>query len=93
MIEKSESIREYEKKKKFINFKTSINSFYRFSSKESMSEKINNSKSRRSTLNFNDDLTKTFKKTFRDFFNDFDETSFFKNSFKRNIITRIAFRR
>ena len=65
---------------KFIDFQTSIDSFYRFFLKKSMNENVNNSKSKNQFLNFNDDLTKTLKKTFRDFCNDFDELSFFENN-------------
>ena len=64
---------------KFIDFERSIDSFYRFFSKKSMNENVNSSKSKHSFLNFNDDLTKTLKKTFRDFYNDFDILSFFDN--------------
>ena len=66
-------------KMKFINFQTSIDSFYRFSSKKSMNKNVNNSKSKSQPLNFNDGLTKTLKKIFRDIYNDFDESSFFEN--------------
>ena len=95
MIKKLKGIRKYKKKMKMklINFETSIDSFYRFSSKKSINENVNNLKSKRSFLNFNNDLTKTLKKIFRDFFHNFDKTSFFKDSLERNIITKITFRR
>ena len=95
IIVKYENIRKYKKKMKvkLINFEMLINLFYDFSLKKSINENINNLKSKRSFLNFNNDLTKTFKKIFRDFFNDFDETLFFKNSFEKDITTRIAFQR
>ena len=95
MIIKFKSIREYNKKMKmkFINFETSIDSFYRFFSKKLINENVNNLKSKRSFLNFNNDLIKALKKTSRDFFNDFNKTSFFKDSLERNIIMKIAFRR
>ena len=69
MIEKFKDIREYEKKTKmkFMNFETSIDLFYRFFSKKSMSENVNNSKSKNEFSNFNNDLTKTLIKTFRNF--------------------------
>ena len=81
IIAKFKVIRKYKKKMKikFINFETSIDSFYYFFSKELMNENINNSKSKRSFLNFNNDLTKTFEKTFRSFYNNFDKISFFDN--------------
>ena len=95
IIEKFKNIREYEKKMRmeFINFETSIDSFYRFFSKKSINENVNNSKSKSQFSNFNNDLTKMFVKTFRGSFNDFDETSFSDNSFEKNITMKIAFRR
>ena len=94
IIEKLENIRKSKKKikMKFFNFETSIDSFHRFSSKKSINENVNNSKSKNQFLSFNNDLTKTFIKLFRSFFNDFDETLFFDNFFEKNIITKIAFR-
>ena len=65
---------------KFIDFQTSIDSFYRFFSKKSINENVNNSRSKNQSLNFNNDLTKTLKKTFRNIYNDFDESSFFENN-------------
>ena len=64
---------------KSIDFKTSIDSFYRFFSKELMNKNVNNSKLKHSFLNFNNDLTKTLKKIFRNFYNDFNELLFFDN--------------
>ena len=64
---------------KFINFQTSIDSFHRFFSKKSINENVNNSRSKNQPSNFNDDLTKTLKKIFRDIYNDFDGSSFFEN--------------
>ena len=50
---------------KRIDFETSIvNSFHRFSSKESMNKNINNSKTKHSFLIFNNNLTKALKKIF-----------------------------
>ena len=66
-------------KMKFINFQTSIDSFYRFFSKKSINENVNNSRSKNQFLNFNDDLTKTLKKIFRGIYNNFNESSFFEN--------------
>ena len=76
---------------KFIDFKTSIDSFHRFFSKETMNKNVNNLKSKNQSLSFNNDLTKTLIKTFQGFFNDFDETLFFDDFFKRDITTKIAF--
>ena len=64
---------------KRVNFESSIDSFHRFFSKESMNEDVNNSKIKHSSLSFNGDLTKTLKKTFRDIYNDLNELSFFEN--------------
>ena len=44
-----------------------------------MNKNVNNSRSKHSFLNFNNDLIKTLKKTFRSFYNDFDKTSFSEN--------------
>ena len=82
MIKKLESVRKYEEKMKMkrVDFKTSIvNSFHRFFSKESINENVNNSKTKHLFLIFNDDLTKTLKKIFRDIYNDLNESSFFEN--------------
>ena len=81
MIKEFESIRKYKKKKKMkrVNFELSIDSFYQFFSKKSMNENVNNSKTKHSFSNFNDDLIKTLKKIFRDICNDLSESSFFKN--------------
>ena len=81
MIKKLESIRKYEKKKKMkrVNFESSIDSFYRFFSKKLMNENVDNSKTKHSFLSFNDDLTKTLKKIFRDIYNDLNESLFFEN--------------
>ena len=66
---------------KRIDFETSIiDSFHRFSSKESINENANNSKTKHSFSIFNDDLTKTLKKIFRDIYNDLNESSFFENN-------------
>ena len=69
IFKKFKSIRKYEKKIKMkrINFETLIDSFYRFSSKKPINENVNNSKSKYSFSNFNDDLTKTLKKSFETF--------------------------
>ena len=66
-------------KMKFIDSETSIDSFYHFFSKKSINENVDNSKSKHLSLNFNNDLTKTLKKIFRNFYNDFDESLFFNN--------------
>ena len=81
IFKKFKNIRKYEKKMrlKFIDFKTLIDSFHRFFSKKLINENVNNSKSKHSLLSFNDDLTKTLKKTFGNFYNDFDESLFFDN--------------
>ena len=44
-----------------------------------MNEDVDNSKTKYSFLNFNDDLTKTLKKIFRDICNDLNESSSFEN--------------
>ena len=62
---------------KFIDFETSIDSFYRFFSKKLINKNVNNSRSKHSFLNFDNDLTRTLKKTFRSFYNDFNKLSFF----------------
>ena len=77
-------------KMKFINFQTSIDSFYRFFSKKSMNKNVDNSKSKNQFLNFNNDLTMTLKKTFRGFYNDFDESLFFENDNNTSSITSYA---
>ena len=82
MIKKLENIREYKKtmKIKRIDFETSIvDSFHHFSSKKSINENVNNSKTKHSFSIFNDDLIKTLKKIFRDIYNDLNESSFFEN--------------
>ena len=82
MIKKLESVREYKKKKKMkrIDFETLIvDSFYRFSSKKSINENVNNSKTKHLFSIFNNDLTKTLKKIFRNIYNDLNELLFFEN--------------
>ena len=82
IIKKLENVRKYKKtmKMKRIDFKTSIiDSFHRFSSKKSMNENADNSKTKHLFLIFNNDLTKTLKKTFRDIYNDLNESLFFEN--------------
>ena len=82
MIKKLESVREYKEtmKMKRVDFETSIvDLFHRFFSKKSMNENVNNSKTKHSFLIFNDDLTKTLKKTFRGIYNDLNESLFFEN--------------
>ena len=82
IIKKLENVREYEKKMKIkrIDFETSIvDLFYRFFSKKSMNENVNNSKTKYSFLIFSDDLTKTLKEIFRSIYNDLSESSFFEN--------------
>ena len=81
MIKEFESIREYKKKMKMkcVDFESLIDLFYRFFSKESMNKNVDNSKMKHSFSNFNDDLTKTLKKIFRDICNDLNELLFFKN--------------
>ena len=82
MIKKLEGVREYKKtmKMKRIDFETSIvDSFYRFFSKKSMNENVDNSKTKYSFSIFNGDLTKTLKKIFRDIYNDLSESSSFEN--------------
>ena len=65
---------------KRIDFETSIvDSFHRFFSKKSMNENVDNSKTKHSFLIFNDDLTETLKKIFRNIYNDLNESSFFEN--------------
>ena len=51
MFKELKSIQEYEKKIKikFIDFETSINSFYHFFSKKSINENVDNSKSKHSS--------------------------------------------
>ena len=72
---------------KFIDFQTSIDLFYRFFSKKSINENVNNSRSKSQSLNFNNNLMKTLKKTFRGIYNDFDESSFFENDEGSSSIT------
>ena len=82
IIKKLENVRKYEKtiKMKRAGFETLIiDSFHHFSSKKSINKNVNNSKTKHSFLIFNDDLTKTLKKTFRDIYNDLNESSFFEN--------------
>ena len=66
MIKELENIRKYKKKKKMkrVDFESLIDSFYRFFSKESMNENVDNSKTKHSFSNFNDDLMKTLKEIF-----------------------------
>ena len=80
MIKEFENVRKYKKKMKMkrIDFETSIiDSFYRFFSKKSINEDVDNSKIKHSFSIFNGDLMKTLKKTFRDIYNDLNESSFF----------------
>ena len=82
IIKELENVRKYKKtmKMKRIGFETLIvDSFYRFFSKKSMNENVNNSETKHSFLIFNDDLTKTLKKIFRNIYNDLSESSFFEN--------------
>ena len=81
MIKEFESIRKYKKKMKIkrVDFESSIDSFYRFFSKKSMNENVNNSKIKHSFLSFNGGLTKPLKEIFRDIYNDLNESSFFEN--------------
>ena len=65
---------------KRIDFETSIiDSFYRFFSKKSINENVNNSKTKHSFSIFNDDLTKALKKIFQGTYNDLSESLSFKN--------------
>ena len=82
MIKKLENVRKYEKtiKIKRIDFETLIiDSFYRFFSKKSINENVNNSKTKHSFLIFSGDLTETLKKIFRNIYNDLNESLFFEN--------------
>ena len=82
MIREFENVREYEKKMKMkrIDFETSIvDSFHRFFSKESMNENVDNSKTKHSFSIFNNGLTKTLKKIFRNIYNDLNESSSFED--------------
>ena len=82
MIKELENVRKYEKtmKIKRADFETSIiDSFYRFFSKKSMNENVDNSEAEHSFSIFNDGLTKALKKIFRDIYNDLNESSFFEN--------------
>ena len=89
IIEKFKNVQTYKKKMKmkFINFQTSIDSFYRFFSKKSMNENVNNSELKGQLLNFSDGLIKALKKIFRNIYNDFDESSFFENDKGSLLIT------
>ena len=66
-------------KMKRIDFESSIDSFHRFFSKKSINENVNNLKTKHSFSNFNGDLTKALKKTFRNIYNDLNESLFFEN--------------
>ena len=80
MIREFEGVRKYKKniKMKRAGFESSIiDSFHRFS-KKSMNENADNSKTKHSFFNFNDGLTKTLKKTFRNIYNDLNESSSFE---------------
>ena len=81
IIKKLENIREYKKKIKIkrVDSESSIDSFYRFFSKKSMNENVDNSKIKHSFLSFSGGLTKALKKTFRDICNDLNESLFFEN--------------
>ena len=89
IFKKLESIRKYKKKIKIkiIDFETLIDSFYRFFSKKLIIKNVNNSKSKNQFSDFNNDLTKTLKKTFRNFYNDFNESLFFENKNDTSLIT------
>ena len=81
MIKEFENIRKYKKNMKMerTDFKSLIiDSFYRFFSKKSINENVNNSKIKHSFFNFSDDLTKTLKKTFRDICSDLNKSSSFE---------------
>ena len=81
IIKKLENIREYKKyiKIKRIDFESSIvDSFYRFFSKKSINENVDNSKIKHSFFNFSDGLMKTLKKIFRNICNDLNESSSFE---------------
>ena len=81
IIKKLESVRKYKKnmKMKRIDFELLIiDSFHRFFSKESINENADNSEMKHSFFNFNDGLTKTLKKIFRDIYNDLNESSSFE---------------
>ena len=67
IIKKLEDIRKYKEniKVKRIDFESSIiDLFHRFFSEKSINENVNNSKTKYSSFNFNNDLTKTLKKIF-----------------------------
>ena len=65
---------------KRIDFESSIiDSFHRFFSKKPINKNADNSKMKYSFFNFNDDLTKTLKKTFRDICSDLNESLSFEN--------------
>ena len=81
MIKKFKSIREYKEnmKMKRIDFESLIvNLFHRFFSKKSINENVDNSKTKHSFFNFNDDLTEALKKIFRDIYNDLNESLSFE---------------
>ena len=81
IIKKFENVRKYKENMKIkrVDFESSIvDSFYRFFSKKSINENVNNSKTEHSFFNFNDGLTKTLKKIFRDIYNDLNESSSFE---------------
>ena len=81
IIKEFENIREYKKKMKMkrVDFESSIDSFHRFFSKKSINKNVNNLKAKHLFSNFNSDLTKTLKKTFRDIYNDLNKSLFFEN--------------
>ena len=71
---------------KRVDFETSIiDLFYRFSSKKSMNKNVDNSKTKHSFSIFNNDLMKTLKKTFRDIYNNLNESSFFENDLSSTV--------
>ena len=81
MIKEFENIREYKKniRVKWVDFESSIiDSFHRFFSKKPINENVDNSKTKHSFFNFNNDLTKALKEIFRDIYNDLNEPSSFK---------------
>ena len=82
MTKKLESVRKYEKtiKMKWIDFETSIvDLFHHFFSKKPINENADNSKTKHSSLIFNNDLTKTLKEIFRDIYNNLSESSSFED--------------
>ena len=83
MIKEFENVRKYKKtiKVKRVNFETSIiDLFYRFFSKKSMNENVDNSKTKHSFSIFNGGLAETLKKIFRGTYNDLNESSFFEDN-------------